>query len=155
MAAQTGRTVNRYTLFYVDDSGGTLRSIPVNSINGVGLDFEEKEAWAFYDAVKGSLLNTPSCVITISGPFDSTASTGSHTVLSGIAGLNTPLALDIRFGIRHTWEAGEPTFGITGTAANGFLCKSYLVNPDDATYTAVFVVFAGSAAPEWATAAHT
>lgn len=154
MTANTGRTVNKYTLVYIDDSGGTLRSIPVNSIGGVGLEFEEVDQSAWYDAIKGVLLNTPSFATTITGPVDTTADTGSHTVLSAVAGLNTPLAFDVRIGIRHTWEAGEPTFGVTGTAANGVLVKSYKIN-DDMTYSADIVMFAGSAAPEWATTAHT
>ena len=155
MAAQTGRTVSQYTLFYVDDSGGTLRSIAVDSINGVGLDYPEVDVSAFYDAVKGVLLDTPSCTINITGPVDTTASTGSHVVLSGIVGLQVPLALDVRIGMRHVWESGEPTFGITGTAANGFLCKSYSVDPGTGKYAATFVVAAGSAIPAWATTAHT
>ena len=156
MAANTGRTVSQYTLFNVDDSGGTLRSIAVNSINGVGLDYPEVDVSAFYDTVKGVLLDTPSCVIDITGPIDTTASTGNMPVLSGIVGLQVPLALDIRIGMRHTWESGEPAFGITGTATNGFLCKSFTVDPGSGTYSASFVVAAGSAAPGWVfTGSHT
>jgi len=161
MTAQTGRTVSRWVSFYVDDSGGTLRQIPVNGINGIGLDYDEQDLTAWQDAIHGVLLAHPSCSITITGPFDTSAAvsasslSGSHTVLYNLAGGSTPLALDVRIGIRHVWESGEPTFGITGTSANGFLCKSYSVNPDAGTYTAVFVVAAGSAAPEWATTAHT
>lgn len=161
MTAQTGRTVKRWVSFYVDDSAGTLRQIPVNAINGVGLDYEEQNLTAWQDAIQGALLAHPSCSITISGPFDTSAAaaatslSGSHTILSALPGGSTPLALDVRIGIRHVWEAGEPTFGITGTTANGFLCKSYAVDLDAGTYTAVFVMAAGSAAPEWAAAAHT
>lgn len=161
MTANAGRTVSKWTSFYVDDSGGVLRQIPVNSINGVGLDFDEVDLTAFQDALKSVLLNQASCVITISGPFDTSAAvaatslSGSHTVLYNLAGLNTPLALDVRVGIRHAWEAGEPNFGITGTADNGFLCKSYSFDPNNGTYTATFVVAAGSAAPAWGTTANT
>lgn len=156
MTAQTGRTVSQYTLFYVDDSGGTLRSIAVNSINGVGLDYPEVDVSAFYDAVKGVLLDTPSCVIDITGPIDTTASTGNMIVLSGIVGKQVPLALDVRIGMRHTWESGEPAFGLTGSATDGFLCRSFTVDPGSGTYSASFVVAAGSAAPAWVfTGSHT
>ena len=162
MTAQTGRTVSKWTKFCVDDSSGTLREIPVSSINGVGLDYDEVDMTAFSDAIHGVLLNHPNCTIDITGPFDTTAAaaigvgvSGSHTVLNGIAGGNTPLTLDIRIGIRHEWENGEPQFGITSSATNGFLCKSYTVNPDDGTYSASFVMFAGSTAPAWGTAAET
>jgi hypothetical protein len=161
MAAQTGRTVSRFVSFNVDDSGGTLRTIPINSINGVGLDYPEKDLTAFQDAVKGALPETPECAIEIEGPFDTAAAavagtlSGSHTVLSAIVGLSTPLTLDVQIGIRHAWESGEPQFGLTSTSANGFLCTSYKVNPNDGTYSAKFVVYPGSAIPAWGTAAET
>lgn len=159
MTAQTGRTVSKFVDFRIDDSGGTLRSIPINSINGVGLTYPEVELTAFQDAVKGVLLNTPECTITITGPFDTTAAqtagtlSGSHTILSAIVGALTPLTLDIQIGVGHAWESGEPQFGITSSAANGFLCSDYQVNPNDGTYSATFVMFPGSIAPAWGTAA--
>ena len=152
MAAQTGRSVfSRFGLFLVDNAAGTLTSIGVSTVNGVGLNYGEKELTATLDAIKGALLETPTCKIDITGPFD----TVTHAVLSGIVGLSVPLALDVRLGIRHTWESGEPTFGITGTTTNGFLCSAYSVDWANATYSASFVVCSGSAAPEWATVAHT
>jgi len=161
MAVQTGRTVARWCDFRIDDSAGTLRSIPINSINGVGLSYNEVDLTAFQDAVKGALPETPDCVINISGPFDTTAAaaagtlSGSHTVLSAIVGGVTPLTLDFQIGIRHAWEAGEPQFGITSSATSGFLCRSYEVNIDDGTYTASFGMYPGSSVPAWGTAAET
>ena len=162
MTAQTGRTVSKWVKFLVDDSAGTLREIPVSSINGVGLDFDEVDLTAFSDALRGVLLNQANCTIDITGPFDTSAAadpaaavSGSHTVLSAIAGGSTPLTLDVRVGIRHAWEAGEPQFGITSSATAGFLCKSYKFNPDDGTYSASFVMFPGSTAPAWGTTAET
>lgn len=161
MTAQTGRTVARWTDFRVDDSGGTLRSIPVSSINGVGLNYSQKDLSAFQDAIKGALPETPDCTITIQGPLDNTAVqtagtlSGSLTVLSAIAGGNTPLSLDVQIGIRHAWEAGEPQFGITSSATSGFLCQKFDVDVTNMQYTAVFGMFPGSAAPAWGTAAET
>jgi hypothetical protein len=167
MTANTGRTVKRWTRFLVDDSAGTLREIPVNSINGVGLEYPEADVTAFQDAVRGVLPDTPDCTIAITGPFDTTAAaaaaasgaapvlSGSHTVLSAIAGGVTPLTLGIYFGVRHYWEIGEPVFGITSGAGVGFLCTSYIVNPDDGSYSATFKVYPGSTAPAWGTAAVT
>lgn len=160
MTAQTGRTVSKYTDFRVDDSGGTLRSIPVDSINGVGLSFEEKDVTAFQDAIKNALLGHPSCTINITGPFDNSAVatagtlSGSHTVLSAIAGAMTPLSLDVQVGIRHAWEAGEPQFGITSSSTVGFICSEYIPNINDGKYAAKFVVMGGTA-PAWGTAAET
>lgn len=161
MTAQTGRTVSRWLQFNISDSGDTLRSIPINSINDVGLDYPYKDLTAFQDALKGALPETPDCVIKISGPFDNSVAaaagtlSGSHTILSGIVGGNTPLSLDVQVGIRHAWEADEPQFGITASTTSGFLCTKYNVNLDDGTYEAEFSMYPGSSAPAWGTAAET
>jgi len=167
MTAQTGRTVKRYTRFVLDDSAGTLREIPVDSINGVGLDYPEADVTAFQDAMRGVLPDTPDCTISITGPFDNTAAaaaaasgaapvlSGSHTVLSGINGGYTPLTLGIYIGVRHYWETGEPVFGITSGAGVGFLCLNYTVDMASQKYGATFKVYPGSTAPAWGTAAVT
>ena len=165
MAVQTGRTVSKFVRFLCDDSGGTPREIPVSSINGVGLTNEDQDETAFQDAVKNSFSNQPTAPIEISGPWDSTAAaaaagsaaapvlSGSHTVLSVINGGYTPLGLCVCFGVRHYWESGEPVFGIVSpTAANGYTCRVYTVNPNDMTYTARFEPYPGTAAPAWGTA---
>lgn len=150
MAPQTGRTTQNYVQVFIDDDGGTLQEIAVNNIGGIGLDYPEADQTAWNDAIQGVLLETPSFTTTIGGPFD----TATHAVLSGVNGKNTPLSFDVRFGIRHEWEAGEPQFGITATADNGVLVRNYTVNPGSPmTYTATIVMYAGSAAPEWGTAA--
>lgn len=153
MTANTGRTTSKWTKFLIDDSAGTPREIAVSSVNGVGLTYDEVDLTAFMDAVKGALPATPDCRITISGPFDTTATTGSHTVLSAINGGVTPLTFDVQFGMRHTWEAGEPQFGITSSATSGALIKNYTVDPSTGMYTAELYMFPGSAAPAWGTAA--
>lgn len=167
MAAQIGRTVKRWIRFVVDDSAGTLREIPIDSINGVGLDYPEADLTAFQDALKGVLPNTPQCEITITGPYDTNAAaaaagsgatpvlSGSHTILNPINGLNTPLSLGVYIGIRHYWETGEPTFGISSSATAGFLCLMYTADVNAGKYSAKFGVYPASTAPAWGTAAIT
>lgn len=155
MAANTGRTTQKWVAFLVDDSAGTLRNIAVDSINGVGLTYDEVDLTAFTDAIKGVLPAHPDVTISITGPFDTTASTGSHTVLSAIVGGVTPLSLDVQVGIRHAWEAGEPQFGITSSATSGFLCTEYIPNVNEGKYSAKFRMYPGSTAPAWGTAAET
>lgn len=155
MTANTGRTVNKYAEFIINDSGSTIRSLAINSLNGVGLTYDEVtdvEAWG--DAVHSALPGQPAAPITVGGPFDSTATTGSHVVLTGVCGAMTPLTLDCKFGVRHAWDA-EPQFGITATADNGYLCYSYILDPSTMTWTATFVPYPGSAAPAWGVAAET
>jgi hypothetical protein len=153
MTANTGRTSSKFVKVLIDDSGGNLREIPVDSINGLGLTYDEQDLTAFMDAVKGALPGIPSFSCTIGGPFDTTANTGSHTVLSGVSGGTTPLSFDVRIGILHTWEAGEPQFGITSSSTAGVLVRDYQVDLSSMKYSATIYMFPGSSAPGWGTAA--
>lgn len=153
--ANTGRTTSQWTAFFVDDSGGTLREIAVNTINGVSLTYPQLDLTAWMDAVHGALPETPDCVISIGGPLDSLVTTGTLTVLKGIAGVPKALALDVQVGIRHDWVSGEPQFGISWLATRGFVCSAFDPNLDDMTYTAEFKMYPGSAAPAWGTTAET
>lgn len=151
MTAQTGRTVSRWVAFKFSD-GSQMRELPVDTINGVGLTYEETELTAFMDAIKGALPNTPDCQIDIAGPFDSTANS-AHAVLSAANGVCTPRSLDVQVGIRHDWEADEPQFGITATSTSGFIVTNYIVDVNAGKYTAKFRLYPGSSAPAWGTAA--
>lgn len=161
MTANTGRTTSNWVSFNVHDSSGTLRTIPVDSINGVGLTYPELDLTAFQDKVRGVLPETPDCTITITGPFDTTPAqavgtlSGSHTVLSAINGGVTPLTLDVQVGIRHAWESGEPQFGLTASPSTGFLCFDYNYDPSAGKYSAKFRCYPGSDAPAWGTTAET
>ena len=163
MAANTGRTVSRFINFSIEDDTTLMREIGVSDISVVGVVYEEQDMTAFQDAVKGALPGMPDAPIEISGPFDTTAKqtasisgavpalSGSHIVLSGICGKMVPLALDVQFGIRQTYTAGEPQFGITSSATAGYICTAYTVG-SDLMYNAKFVLFPGSTLPAWGTA---
>ena len=168
MATQTGRTVGKFGKFQIADSGATIRDIPVTSINGVGLTYDEVDVSAIQDAVRGYLNGQADFSLEISGPFDTSAVqaasgsgsaaalSGSHTVLNDLPNDLTPLAFGIYFGIRQYWNTGEPVFGLSDdTSGNGILCMSYNVNPADMTYTAMFRLYPGSTAPSWGTSAIT
>lgn len=152
--AQTGRSVSRWTDIYLDDSGGTLRKLSgVKTISGLGLNFPIEDVTALSDAVKNGLPNTPEAQIEIGGKLDNTASIGTHIVLSGVNGLSVPLTFDVRFGIQHAWEAGEPQWGITSSATSGMLVTKYEVD-QELNFTATLIVM-GPTAPAWGTAAET
>lgn len=161
MTAQTGRTVGHYTNFLIGDSSNVLRNIPVTTVNGVGLKYEEKDSTALQDALKGVLLAQPDLSIDIEGPFDTSAAgtapalSGSHTVLSALVGVNTPRTLDIQVGCMHAWESGEAQFGISRSATAGVIVSSYDVSIADMKYKATIKMFAGSTAPGWSTTAET
>ena len=150
MTANTGRTHAKYIQVYLDNSGGTLTEITAqcNTIGTVGLTYETQDVTAFSDGAKNIVIGQPSAPITIGGPFDTTL----HTHLTGINGGVTPLSFDIRIGIRHAWESGEPQFGITSSSTVGYLLHSYTVDMSANTWSAQLDVF-GATAPAWGTSA--
>jgi len=160
MASATGRTTFRHIVFNLHD-GTALRNIPINSLTAVGVTYDEADVTAFQDAVRGRLPSMPDAPIEISGPFDTSAAgttpalSGSHTVLSALNGVMTPRSLDIRLGIRAAAESDSPQFGITSSATSGYIVTSYIVNPQEGTYSARLVLFPGSALPAWGSAAET
>lgn len=152
MTAQTGRSNAKHIGVHVDNSSGTLTDISgyVDDVGSVGTEFETTDVTAYSDGIRNVTIGRPMAPLAFRGKFD----TVIHNLLSGIVGGVTPLSLDVRFGIRHAWEAGEPQFGITSSSTSGYLCTSYKVNPNDQTWNATFEVF-GSTAPAWGTAAET
>jgi hypothetical protein len=145
----------------VDNSAGTASEIPIDSLSPVGFQWDETELTAWQDQVKGYLVNHPDCPIDITGPWDNSAAvgfagtgatptlSGSHTILAGIVGGNTPLALAVHFGMQGLWATGDPVFGIiTQSATTGYLCTKY--NVEGEKYSARFVPYPGSV-PAWGT----
>ena len=164
MAVQTGRTVDKWTRVLIDDSAGTPREIPVDTISPVGFVYDEVNVTAFQDAVKTYLAMHPDAPIDFGGPWDTTAAaaaaasaaapvlSGSHTVLNPISAVTftTPLGFAIMYGVRHYWETGEPVFGIVSpSATSGYVCTKY--QKEGSRYSARVVPFAGTT-PAWGTA---
>lgn len=160
----TGRTVTKWTRFCIDDSGGTPREIPVDSISPVGFTYDETDLTAYQDQVKGYLAAHPDAIIDITGPFSNLAASaisasgvapvlsGSHTVLAPISAptFTTPLGLWVGFGIQTWWTTGDPAFGVVApSATSGYSCFTYQV--DGAKYSASFKPYPGTV-PAWGTA---
>jgi hypothetical protein len=149
MTAQTGRTHSKWLGVFLDNGSGTLTDLSsyVNTVGQFGLTYDTQDVTAFADAVKNIVIGQPGAPITLGGPID----TVIITHIAAINGVNTPLTLDLRMGIRHAWEAGEPQFGITSSATVGYLCDGFMVDPVANTWTANFDVF-GATAPAFGTA---
>jgi hypothetical protein len=149
MTAQTGRTQEKYTQFWLDDSSGTFTNLSAyaNSVGAVGLNYETIDVTAFSNTVKNFLAGYPTAPIQVTFPMDT-------VVITHLSALNTntPLSLGIYYGIRHAWESGEPTFGITSSATSGYIFLGFTVS--GGVITANFEVF-GPTAPAWSTSAFT
>ena len=159
------RTVSKFVRFILEDSGGTLREIPVKRIGAVNLTYPEVDLTAFHDAVKGFLTGEPDFQLEFGGPFDTadaaaiSASTvapvlsGSHTVLYPLLGGVTPLAWGVLFGLQSYWtDTTDPTFIMSSTAVNGVLVTKYdvVVAGEAMEYNAKICLYPASAAPVWA-----
>jgi hypothetical protein len=151
MTANTGVTHMKYLQFHLDDSGGTLQNLSayVSAPGTFGLKYEEVSVVALADAIKSIVKGWPESPLSIQ--FIPHTSAFAH--LTTLVTLNTPLAFDFRIGVLHAWEAGEPTYGLTGTSSNGIICTGFTF--DGSLITATFNMAPGSAAPAWATVAHT
>lgn len=149
MTANTGRTHDKYTQVWLDNSAGTLTNLSAyfNNVGAVGLDKETTDVTAFSDQVRNFLNGYPTAPITLAGPID----TVLITHLSALSDV-TPLSLGIYYGIRHAWESGEPTFGLTSSATSGYLFGGFTTS--GGIITAKFSVI-GPTAPAWATVAVT
>lgn len=159
MAAQTGRTVTKFCKVQIHDSGATLRDINVKSISGIGVDYADVDLTALNDPATGSLPGIPTVKISITCVYDTSVVqacsvsteapkfSGSHTVLSALNGLMTPLTFAYYVGIRQYWTAGEPVFGGAGTATSGFLVRNYQDNGEECT--ADLILYPGSTLPAW------
>lgn len=149
MTAQTGRGHLKNTQFWLDNSAGTLTNLSAyaNNVGAVGLDYEVVDVTAFSNAIKNFLTGYPTAPIQVTFPMDT-------VIITHLSALNvhTPLSLGIYYGIRHDWESGEPTFGISSSATSGYLHNGFTVS--GGIITAKFNVF-GPTAPAWGTAAVT
>jgi len=149
------RTNAKFIKVLLDNAAGVLTDISayVSSVGTVGLTYDTADVTAFSDGVKNVAIGQPGASLQFSGPVD----TVIITQLTGYAangGLTAGggLSLDIRFGIRHAWEAGEPQFGITGSASVGYLLTGFTIDSGGMTWTATFGVL-GATAPAFSTAA--
>lgn len=149
MTAQTGRTHLRWTEFWLDNSSGTLTNLSAHAFNvgAVGLDREVVDVTGFSAQVRNFLAGYPTAPLQVQFHMDT-------VMITHLSALNpdTPLSLGIYYGIRHAWESGEPTFGISSSSTSGYICNGFNVNAG--VITANFNVF-GSTAPAWATSAVT
>jgi hypothetical protein len=75
------------SVFKLDDSSGTLRTLTqyVNSVDGLPGARNLNEVTAFSDTGTKSIPSIQNGKFSIAGDYDSTATTGPHVVLSGLA----------------------------------------------------------------------
>jgi len=148
MTANTGRTHSKWLEVWIDNSAGTLTNLSsyTNTVGAYGVTYDTQDTTAFADLVKNVVIGQPVAAFTLGGPID----TVIVTHMTAICGTGTPLSVDLRMGIRHAWEAGEPQFGISMSATSGYLCHDFKIDHVANTWSAAFDVF-GPTAPAFGT----
>lgn len=136
-----------HVLVKLDDASGTLRTFANGDIRSIdlGLNFDQHDVTGFGDAghkfINGQL-NAP---VTIQGYVTTTASTGTHTVISPAFAQGKQVSLEVQVGQNANPVTGDPKY--TGE----FYVESY--RPSLATGGAVMFTAtlkpATSAAPAW------
>lgn len=170
MTAKTGRSVNVFFKFSLEDVGGVMRDLPVNTIGGLGITNQQVDLTALQDAMKGWMAGHGDIPLQIGGPMSTNAAvaesgsgavpalSGSHVVLAALNALGpaqAPGMFAAYCGMRQPWETGEPVFGIASPAAtDGVTVMDYTVDPTSGgySYTANLRLFPGSKKPTWGTA---
>lgn len=150
MAAQTGRSNNKFIGFFLDNSAGTLTDLTAytKDVGDVGFEYDKQDVTALSDGAKNYTIGIPAVPLTITFVWDT-------VVITHLSALNTqtPLSLDIRYGVRQTYTAGEPQFGISMSSTSGYVLTGFKCNGTE-TIVANFDLF-GATAPAFGTAAET
>lgn len=145
----TGKTHSRYIKVLLDDSGGTPRDITssISSIGDIGLNYDQADVTAINDSVMQYLAGRGDSDVNFSGPFNNTATTGAHTVFTGLNGANTAATLTVQVGIRAAATSGDPEF------EGEYVVTSYLISGDmsNLTWSAALKPAFGASAPAWGT----
>jgi len=142
-----GKTHARWIRVSVGDASGNPQDISgdVTEVN-IPIVYDDEDVTGFSDGVHNVEVGHPTMELTMSGVFNNTATTGAHSVLSGIVGYvgaNAPVTVTIQIGIRAAPTAGDPEF------EGSYFCTEYTVNPD-LTWGATFKPGSGTA-PAWGT----
>lgn len=140
----TGKTHDRYVNVIYNSQTIPCR---INNMSGVGITYDEADITTFCDALHMFVLGQGNVEITLSGPFDNTATSGAHAVFSAAVGNQTGYTLTIQIGIRAAATTGDPEF-----EATLMLTTSYVVNMGSGvpTWTATLKPGTGAAAA-WGT----
>lgn len=145
----TGKTHSRYIKVLLDDSGGTPRDITdsLDTIGDVGLTYDQADVTSLNSAIMQYLAGRGDADIQFGGPFNNTATTGAHTVFTGLNGTNTAATLTVQIGIRAAPTSGDPEF------EGEFVVTGYTVGSDLGApkWKSSLRPAFGAAAPAWGT----
>lgn len=118
---------SKNSVFKIDDSGGTLRTLTayVDNVDGLPGGRQMDDVTAFGDAGHKNIPGIVNQTFNITGHFDSTATTGPNAILSGLA-LSATTTATFEYGpeggssgnIRYTGECWCTEYKITSAVGS-------------------------------------
>ena len=141
----TGKTHSRFvTITY----GGQDITDSVDTINGIGITYEETDVSALNSAFMEFIQGRGDLNVSVSGKFDNTATTGGHTVVQPLNGDTTGSTLTIAIGIGAAPTMGDPKFEVTKMGTFNYLVQA---NPGQAVTWSASIRPLDGATAAWST----
>lgn len=113
----TGKTHSKYVTIVYNSQTVTCR---INNLPGVGIAYDEEDITAFCDAIHMYVLGQGNVDMSVSGPFDNTATSGSHAVFEALNGNQAGATMVISYGIRAAPTSGDPKFTVTALGVTSY-----------------------------------
>src|SRR5512135_3220749 len=113
----TGRLPPKFFKFQLESSSGAMADIPVNTLGGCGVAYDEIDLSALQEALKSFANGQGTVKLAITGPASNNAIvaasgtgavaalSGSITVLNPLNGANTARSFGAYFGTATYWTA--------------------------------------------------
>lgn len=113
----TGKTHSKYITIVYNSQTVTCR---INNLTGVGVTYAEEDITTFCDSIRQFVLGFGDVNISVSGPFDNTATSGSHAVFEALNGSQAGATMVISYGIRAAPTSGDPKFTVTALTVTSY-----------------------------------
>uniref|UniRef100_A0A6M3LCD3 Uncharacterized protein n=1 Tax=viral metagenome TaxID=1070528 RepID=A0A6M3LCD3_9ZZZZ len=139
----------KWMKIFIDDSGGTARDLTSQcmDVGDAPLEYDQIDVSA-YEENKNYINGQGDSTLTFEFEFSPTATTGSHTVLSGIVGGNTSRTVTLQYGNGAAATGGDPEL------EGEMILPSYVVTAAKGEVQKIKATFKpgpGAALPAWGT----
>lgn len=113
-----GKTHSRFMTITYNSQAVTCS---INSVDGIGVSYEEVDVTTLCNAIMETIHGHGTVAINASGPFNNTATTGSHIVIQPLNGNATGATLTIAIGSNAAPTTGDPEFEVTNMGVFNYL----------------------------------
>ena len=113
-----GKTHSKWTTVSYN---GQLITCSINSLSGIGVNFDTVEVTTLCNAIKERLIGHGDVSIAASGPFNDTATTGAHIVVEPLNGSQTGGTLIISIGSGAAPTTNDAKFTVTNMGVDNYM----------------------------------